>query len=274
MAAELRPAPAWRAQLQARSDCAPRQARVPLTWGPHRIGSVEPDLFERAGLRDAALLRWGAHAGEAGWQLQGEPSATLAQLALGLREAGLAHTWRNEQLPVHDEAGRPLGTVERAVVRALGIATQAVHLAGLDARGAHWVQQRAFDKPTDPGLWDTLVGGLVPAGETLPQALERESWEEAGLRPGQVQVLRHGGRLLTRRPFREQAHGYVVEAIDWFACTLPAPLAPANQDGEVAAFRCMAAEEVTALLEQDAFTVDAALILLDAFAAPARAGAE
>jgi len=123
------------------------------------------------------------------------------------------------------------------------------------------VQQRAFDKPTDPGLWDTLVGGLVPASDTQDEALARESWEEAGLRLAQVRGLHYGGRLLTRRPFRELAHGYVVECIDWYACTLPPDVVPVNQDGEVAAFRCMPAPEVEALLLREAFTLDAALVL-------------
>lgn len=262
MRGALRPSAAWRAHLQAAADRPPERSRVPLAWGPHRIGTVEPDLFARAGLRDGALVR---DCGPQGWQLQGALTETLAQMAFILRDTGLAHTWRDEQLAVRDEAGAVLGTVERAIVRPLGIATQAVHLAALDARGAHWMQQRAFDKPTDPGLWDTLVGGLVPARDSLPQALERETWEEAGLRPAQLQGLRHGGRLLTRRPFREQAHGYVVEVLDFYTCTLPDGVLPQNQDGEVAGFRCMEPREVTALLEQDAFTIDAALVLLAAF---------
>jgi 8-oxo-dGTP pyrophosphatase MutT (NUDIX family) len=177
----------------------------------------------------------------------------------------LAHAWRDEQLAVRSESGAVLGTVERAAVRPLGIATHAVHLVGLDPTGAHWVQQRAFDKPTDPGLWDTLVGGMVAANDSLEQALERETWEEAGLRRTQLQDLRYGGHVVTRRPFSALAHGYVVERLDWYACTLPPNVLPCNQDGEVAAFRCMRADEVAQQLEQDAFTVDAALVLLAAF---------
>jgi hypothetical protein len=46
---------------------------------------------------------------------------------------------------------------------------------------------------------------------------------------------------------------------------LPDGVLPQNQDGEVAGFRRMAPEEVTALLEQDGFTIDAALMLLAAW---------
>jgi 8-oxo-dGTP pyrophosphatase MutT (NUDIX family) len=239
--------------------------RVPLWWGVHRIGSIEPDLVARAELHEGELVRGCAQQGELGWAVQGELTESLAELAIVLRDHGLAHTWRDEQLAVRDQAGRVLGTVERGVVRPLGIATQAVHLAAVDARGWHWLQQRAMDKPTDPGRWDTLVGGLAPAGESLDQALERETWEEAGLRKAQLRSLRHGGHLLTCRPFPELAHGYVVERIDWWTCVLPEGVVPSNQDGEVAGFRCMAPEEVTRGLEHDFYTVDAALVLLAAF---------
>jgi len=260
----LRLGAAWRAHLRDAADCVPRHARVPLAWRGQRIGSVEPDLFLRAGLQGDPLLvsRGGA------WEIPGELTPSLAQLAFVLRDKGLAHTWRDEQIAVRNEAGALLGTVERALVRPLGIATHAVHLVATDPQGGHWVQQRAFDKPTDPGLWDTLVGGLVPASDSQDEALARETWEEAGLRLSQVHGLRHGGRLLTRRPFRELAHGYVVEFIDWYACTLPAGVEPANQDGEVAGFRCMAPAEVESLLEGEGFTIDASLVMVAAFGAP------
>ena len=261
----LRPAPAWRDRLRAAAHAPPLRPRVPLWCGGERIGSVEPDLFERAGLDGSAALRHDAARG--GWTLEGEPTASLAHIAQALRDTGLGHAWRDEQLAVRGEGGTLVGTIERAAVRPLGIATHAVHLTALDDAGRVWVQQRAFDKPTDPGLWDTLVGGMVPARDSVEQALERETWEEAGLRLPQVRALRHGGRVATQRPFAELAHGYVVEVLDWYAGTLPAGVVPANQDGEVAGFRTMAADELTQRLEAGEFTIDAALILLAAYAA-------
>lgn len=257
----LDPAPAWRAALRARADAPPLRPRQPLLWGNERIGSVEPDLFERAGLAGSALVR----AEGRGWSLQGGLSDTLAEVARVLDDRGLAHVWRDELLAVRNDAGEVLGAVERAAVRPLGIATHAVHLAVVDPAGRHWVQQRAFDKATDPGLWDTLVGGMVPACDGLQQALARESWEEAGLRLEQLRDLRHAGRTVTRRPSREVPHGYVIEALDWFVATLPAGVQPENQDGEVARFRAMHPGEVTRCLEAGGFTVDAAVILLEAF---------
>jgi 8-oxo-dGTP pyrophosphatase MutT (NUDIX family) len=260
----LRPAQAWQARHQQRAMCPPLRPRVPLWWGSSRIGSVEPELVKRSGLAAWALLPHQGQ-GEQGWRIRGEDlSATLAAIAAALRERELCHVWRNELLAVCDEAGAVLGVVERAATRVLGITTGAVHLAAVDAQGRHWVQRRAFDKPTDPGLWDTLVGGAVPASDTLTHALARETWEEAGLQLAQVRDLRHGGRTWTQRP-ADVPHGYVVEWLEWFTCTLPAGVQPRNQDGEVAEFRCLDAAEVTQRLQSDEFTIDAAQILLAAF---------
>ncbi|MDB5955832.1 NUDIX domain-containing protein [Ramlibacter sp.] len=260
----LRPALSWQAHHGQRAVRPPLRPRVPLWWGAGCIGSVEPELVERSGLAGWALLPH-QRQGELGWRLHGDDlSATLAAVAAALRERDLCHVWRDELLAVRDEAGRMLGAVERAATRVLGVATDAVHLAAVAEDGRHWVQRRALDKPTDPGLWDTLVGGAIPASDTLEQALARETWEEAGLRLAQVRDLRHGGRVRTQRP-ADVAHGYVVEWLDWFTCTLPAGVEPRNQDGEVAEFCRMDAPEVTQRLERDEFTIDAAQVLLAAY---------
>lgn len=261
--ARLYPAGGWREALRHATDRPPLRPRLPLWWGEERIGSVEPDLFERAGLAGSPLL---ACTGDgSAWRIEGELTTALAQVARVLHERSLGHVWRDELLAVRADSGAVLGAVERAVVRPLGIATHAVHLAAIDEEGRHRVQQRAFDKATDPGLWDTLVGGMVPACDSLEQALERETWEEAGLRLAQLRELRHGGRIVTRRPSKEVPHGYVIEALDWYTCVLPAGVEPCNQDGEVAGFAAMAPGEVARRLEQGAFTLDAGLVLLEAF---------
>lgn len=259
-----RPADDWLAALRAGADRPPRRPRVPLWAGDARIGSVEPELLRPVPLR-AGLAGQTVRRGEPGWELGGDDvTATLHELAAGLRAAGLAHVWRDEQLAVTDEQGRRLGTVERAVVRPLGITTFAVHLVGESPDGRHWVQQRSLTKANDPGQWDTLMGGMIPATDTVAQALERETWEEAGLRLDQLARLRRCGRTVIRRPTGEPGAGYVVEHIEWYRCIVPEGVVPVNQDGEVAQFRLMQANEVLARLQRDEFTIEAALILVEA----------
>lgn len=253
----------WVAALRSGADVPPRRPRVPLWWEGIRIGSVEPGFLDQIALQPPSVggLPLQKEEQDAGWTVTGELTASLARIAFALRDAGLSHVWRDEQLAVTDGAGKTLGTVERAVVRPLGITTFAVHLTAQSPDGRHWVQQRALTKPNDPGMWDTLMGGMVPASDSLDQALARETWEEAGLRMDQLAGLQWGGRLTTRRPADSTTTGYVVEHIDWYRCVLPEGVVPDNQDGEVAQFSLMPAAEVAGRLLAGEFTTEAALIL-------------
>ncbi|MDO9402708.1 MAG: NUDIX domain-containing protein [Polaromonas sp.] len=263
---------AWLAALRAGAVVPPLVPRVPLRFGEIRIGSVEPGLIRRAGLDRLqnesvpVLLADGAAAD--GWRVTGDLTHSLARIAAQLREAGLAGAWRDEQLLVANAAGTRLGTVERGAVRPLGVTTLAVHLVGQAPDGRFWIQQRAFDKANDPGLWDTLMGGMVSAADTVDSALARETSEEAGLQVTDLRDLRRGGRVKTARPSSDGGAAYVMEYIDWYTCTVPDGLAPVNQDGEVAQFVLMDAADMLAAMKRDEFTTEAALILADAMGLP------
>lgn len=256
---------AWLAGLHAAADRSPLRPRLPLRWQGATVGSMEPDFVNHLLLHVGSacgVLQKSERDGIVGWDVAGELTASLAGVASALHAAGLTPAWRNEQLAIADAQGRVLGTVERAVVRLLGIPTSAVHLVGCSPDGRHWVQQRALTKPNDPGLWDTLMGGMVPASDTLEQALERETWEEAGLKMEQLEQLAWGGHLMTRQPATDgNGAGYVLERIDWYRCVLPEGLTPVNQDGEVERFCLLAATDVLGRLMRHEFTIEAALVL-------------
>jgi 8-oxo-dGTP pyrophosphatase MutT (NUDIX family) len=273
-------APDWLRVLRSEADCPPLRARVPLITAVEVgdntravgsvIGSVEPDFLDKIALSGIfsggyALLKK-EHSPESGactgWLLNGDVTTSLDRVAAALHAAGLAGAWRQEQLAVCDARGVRVGAVERAAVRPLGIATLGVHLAGQSPDGRFWVQQRAFDKPNDPGKWDTLMGGMVSSSDTVETALARETWEEAGLHIADLKGLRYGGRLTTRRPASDGGcAGYVVENIDWYVCTVPDGVKPINQDGEVAQFSLMNAAQLLEALRGGAFTLEAAMIL-------------
>lgn len=201
---------------------------------------------------------------QSGWHLllgQNDVTTGLNQLADLLRDAGLAGAWRNEQLAVRNASGGQIGTVERGAVRPLGIATLAVHLVGQSPDGRFWVQQRAFDKPNDPGKWDTLMGGMVSSVDTVETALERETWEEAGLNIADLKNLRYGGRQSNCRPSSDGAAGYMQEFIEWYVATLPDGLIPINQDGEVAQFALIDQAHLLAGMQRGEFTLEASLIM-------------
>ena len=199
-----------------------------------------------------------------GWHLvlgQSDATTRLNQLAKVLQGAGLAGAWRNEQLAVRNASGVQIATIERGAVRPLGIETLAAHLVGQATDGRFWVQQRAFDKPNNPGKWDTLMGGMVSAEDTVETALQRETWEEAGLHIAGLHNLTYGGRQSNCRPTDDGAAGYMQEFIEWFSCTVPDGLTPSNQDTEVAQFVLMHELELLAAMQRGEFTTEAALIM-------------
>jgi len=149
----------------------------------------------------------------------------LACVAQTLRASGCLHGWRDELLDVFAE-GQAVAALERTALRPLGLLTRAVHLNAWTPEGALWAAQRAQTKATDPGLWDTLVGGLCAAGETREDCLLRESHEEAGLRACDLTgrtALNTITRIHKRLP-----EGMQVEDVVVSECVLPAAVAPVN----------------------------------------------
>lgn len=56
-----------------------------------------------------------------------------------------------------------------------------IHLHIIDRYSRIYLQKRAMKKKIQPGKWDTAVGGHVSYGESIYEALHRESSEELGL---------------------------------------------------------------------------------------------
>lgn len=187
-------------------------------------------------------------------------NAVLARLALSLKDTGCLRGWRNELLDVIGE-GRRLGAIERAAVRPLGLLTKAVHLNAWSPDGRLWIARRALSKSTDPGKWDTLVGGLTGAGESLDNSLLRESNEEAGLEPHDLEN-RSPLRIILRM-HRRLPEGYQVEDVLVSDCVLAETVVPRNLDGEVSEIRLVDMIELQHLLETDAFTREAELVVLE-----------
>jgi len=224
---------------------------------PWRISSKDCGSVEAAVARAMADAGLPLHRAGDAWQLDGFPDDSLAVIARWLHANGYGGKWRDERVAVTDESGAVLAAVERAAVRVLGVTTQAVHLVGNDDSGRVWVQRRALDKAVDPGMLDTLVGGLAAHGESVETTLERETWEEAGLRLRELHELRPLGRLVVKRPVSD---GYMVERIAMFAARLPSQLTPSNQDGEVMGFECLGAAELVECMQSGEFTFEAVLI--------------
>jgi 8-oxo-dGTP pyrophosphatase MutT (NUDIX family) len=221
-----------------------------------------------------------------------QATAALQALNDALRRCGLIQGWRDELFPVLEPLTlRSLATMERAACRFWGTLTLGAHatgyVRGADGRAGRpshlWIAQRSQRKATDPGLYDNLIGGGVPVGQTPLQCLLREGFEEAGLSPAQVrgvnalQSLQGLGTVPSTqaaaglgppagsvlRVHRDVPHGLQHELLYCFDVELPTGLVPQNQDGEVAGFACMPVAQAMAVAASSRMTVDASLVTLD-----------
>ncbi len=255
------PSERWPALSAARQANRPR---VPFSVAGRRVGSVAREALPALRAHHDFLA---LH--DDGVDLVvpvAARDAALARINGALREQGLIVAWRDETFALVDPLTRaPLALLERAATRFWGSLTFGAHATGFvtggDGRPSHlWIAQRSPAKATDPGLYDNLVGGGVPHGQTPRQTLVREAWEEAGLTPAQASAARLAGVLNLERDIPE---GFQHEWLHAFDLELPAGLVPVNQDGEVASFTLLPVAEALALAAGPAMTVDAALVTLD-----------
>ena len=252
----------WAAIGEAtRHDAA---ARVPFRIDGQAVGSVARSNLPALAAHPS--LVWATEAGVDLLVPAPERDDAFEHLNRWLREAGLIVAWRDEPYPVVALPGLAvLARFERAASRFWGTLTFGAHATGYVADGegrptALWIAQRSLTKPTDPGMFDNLIGGGVPDGQTPLQTLVREGWEEAGLLPPQLEAA-EPGRVI--RLLRDIPEGLQHEWLHAYDLALPEGTAPANQDSEVAGFRLLPVPDALALAASVAMTVDAALVTLD-----------
>lgn len=239
-------------------------ARVPLVVDAVVAGSVAVAHLDAL----AAWPQW-LHVTSSQVTLAAAPAvrdAALAEIHAALRAQGHIRAWRDEPFALFDPGrGAALATMERAAARFWGSLTLGAHatgyVGGADGRPTHlWIAQRSPHKATDPGLFDNLIGGGVPARQTPHEALVREGFEEAGLSPVQLAPARAVGVLQLARDIPE---GWQHERLHSYDLALPAGLVPRNQDGEVAGFTLMPVAEAIELAAGSSMTVDAAVVTID-----------
>jgi isopentenyl-diphosphate delta-isomerase len=97
---------------------------------------------------------------------------------------------RPELVVLLDDAGRPVGTTEKATVHT---ATTPLHLAFschvVDDRGRVLVTRRALSKKTWPGVWTNSYCGHPAPGETPADAVRRRASQELGIEVSDVEVI-------------------------------------------------------------------------------------
>jgi 8-oxo-dGTP pyrophosphatase MutT (NUDIX family) len=247
-----------------------RVPRVPFFVEGLRVGSVATAHVPRLAAWQPWIAVHGPDAGAAPRVHLQVPraarDAALATMNAALREEGHIRAWRDEPFSLLDpQDGRVLATFERASARFWGTLTLGAHANGYvaDATGRpthRWIARRAWNKATDPGCLDNLIGGGVPHGQTPLETVLREGWEEAGLVPAQMHRLAAGGVIELDRDVPE---GRQFERLHVYDLELGADVVPANQDGEVAQILRLEVAQAAEVALSGEMTVDAALVTLD-----------
>ncbi len=152
------------------------------------------------------------------------------------------HDDDRELLPLVDEQGRVTGRAPRGRCHdGSRLLHPVVHLHVFDPAGRLFLQKRPLWKAIQPGRWDTAVGGHMAAGETVADALRRETAEELGLDAT-------GAEPLTRYVFESDVERELVYVYRLVTTAVPRP--SAELDGG----RFFSAEEIEARLGTGFFT--------------------
>ena len=90
----------------------------------------------------------------------------------------------DEMLTLVTDRDDILGPVPRSRVHGNpSLIHRSVHILVVSPGGLLLLQKRSLRKDTQPGKWDTSVGGHVGFGQSYEEAARREAEEELGLRP-------------------------------------------------------------------------------------------
>ena len=240
---------------------------VQVGWLPRRHAGILHAMGDVLGSESVAEA--GSEAGKGavtllpGCTTVAARNAALATLARQLADAGHVRGWRNELFavtPALDAA--PFAVIERAAARFLGLLTFASHMNGVvDGQRMLWISRRSPAKAVDPGMWDNLVAGGMPAGSDPLETLVRECDEESGIPPALASRAEAHGVI---EVLREIPEGVQWEHVFVYDLVLPPDFAPHNRDGEVAEHRHIDPEALLAIMAGRAMTVDATLVTLDA----------
>ncbi|MDE6450053.1 MAG: NUDIX domain-containing protein, partial [Muribaculaceae bacterium] len=85
----------------------------------------------------------------------------------------------NEVFPIVDSNGCVTGKATRRECHCGSMLLHpVVHMHIIDHEGNIFLQRRSDNKDIQPGRWDTAVGGHIDFGESVGEALKRETKEE------------------------------------------------------------------------------------------------
>lgn len=112
--------------------------------------------------------------------------AQMIYLRFFKKKKGVTEEW----FDIVDRNGKILGKAPRSQIHGNpSLIHSTIHVHVFNDKGLLFLQKRVQSKDLYPGRWDTAIGGHVSSGESIQQALIRESMEELSLNAASAQPL-------------------------------------------------------------------------------------
>ncbi len=146
--------------------------------------------------------------------------------------------------------GKEFFKLDRKLVEFLGIRGYGVHLiAYIKKRNSYklWVPKRNRNKLVSPSKFDNSVAGGVRAGENIIKALQREAYEEAGLKKKQLDHVKLVGTL--NYNWKNSKYTLRRDTLYLFDLEVDKTFKPHCSDGEVEKFELLDWKSVLKLMQ-------------------------
>jgi len=158
----------------------------------------------------------------------------------------------------------PLAHIDRAAIPWFGVKGFGVHVNGFVRKKNDifmWIGQRSKSRKNSPEKLDNMIGGGLPLGYSIEENLEKEAWEEAGLKPNQVSNAKFIHSLSYKV---EMMKGLRNDNLFIFDLEMPEDIIPKNTDGEVDHFELIPAKDVMEIIyNTNRFKFNCNIVIID-----------
>ena len=159
--------------------------------------------------------------------------------------------------------GKVYFELDRALVEYLGIRGYGVHLVAYVKENKKikiWTPKRAKNKRIEPNKLDNTVAGGISAGETIYEALIRESYEEAALEKKIIREAVQYGAI--NYIWRNKEFTIRRDTLFLYDLELSKDVIPKNIDGELVKFRLLSVKKIIEKIQKtDDFKKNCVLVI-------------
>ena len=194
-----------------------------------------------------------------------ERTEALEVLAHQVFEDKISNNFMNELYPIIESfTSEPLAYVDRSISSLLGLLSFGQHLNAYvmtESGMKMWIARRAYDRGYEAGKLDHMVAGGLAYDVKPSDNLEKECYEEAGMRTELAKTAKSVGFVTYKYDYTLGGKEDILYCYD---IELDESFTPVCTDGEVEEFYLMPIEEVAEIVRiSNDFKVNCNLVIID-----------